>query len=359
MKHNLSRLLPYLPWLLLLLGWDAFLILLLWLAEVQALRSLAAVILLATLFLFFFLCAILIRQSRKREQAFRDFLERPDSRREEQLCRLLPHAQSASVRQLGQALESREEACRQLRAQMEEYQEYVEAWAHEAKTPLSLLTLVLDNRREELPAALCFRLDYIRSHLQNSVEQMLFYARLKSPRKDYLLEHLPLRDAVEEVLEDYQPLLEEKGFQVHLLLPPGTSVCADRRGLWFLLGQILRNSIQYSSPEPQLWLRWEDVDPEGLGNQKAAGNQKEAGISKENCPCLEIRDNGPGVRACDLPYVFEKGFTGSSDSRGKRATGMGLYLAREIGREMNLTLEAESQWGQGFILRVFFPVVRE
>ena len=337
MKRNLSPLLPYLPWLLLLLGWDAFLILLLWLAEVQALRSLAAVILLATLFLFFSLCAVLIRQSRKREQAFREFLGQPDSRREEQLCRLLPSSQSVSVRQLGQALRSREDACRQLRAQTEEYQEYVEAWAHEAKTPLSLLTLVLDNRREELPAALCFRLDYIRSHLQNSVEQMLFYARLKSPRKDYLLEHLPLRDAVEEVLEDYQPLLEEKGFQIHLLLPPEPSVCADRRGLRFLLGQILRNSIQYSSPEPQLWLRWEDGDR----------------------PCLEIRDNGPGVRACDLPYVFEKGFTGSSDSRGKRATGMGLYLAREIGREMNLTLEAESQWGQGFILRVFFPAVRE
>ena len=83
MKRNLSPLRPYLPWLLLLLGWDAFLILLLWLAEVQALRSLAAVILLATLFLFFSLCAVLIRQSRKREQAFREFLGQPDSRREE------------------------------------------------------------------------------------------------------------------------------------------------------------------------------------------------------------------------------------------------------------------------------------
>ena len=344
MKRNRSRLLspllPYLPWLLLLLGWDAFWILLLWLAEVQALRSLGAAILLATLILFFLLCSFLIRQSRKREQAFQDFLGQPDARREEALLRLLPSSQEPSIRQLGEALRSREDACRKLQAQTEEYQEYVEAWAHEAKTPLSLLTLVLDNRREELPASLCLRLDYIRSHLQNSVDQMLFYARLKSPRKDYLLERLPLRALVEEVLEDYQPLLEEKGFQVRLLLPLEASVYADRRGLRFLLGQILRNSIQYSGPKPQLWFQWEEDSP------------------REKQPALQIRDNGPGVRACDLPYVFEKGFTGASGSRGKRATGMGLYLAREIGREMNLTLEADSQWGQGFTLRIFFPAVR-
>ena len=32
---------------------------------------------------------------------------------------------------------------------LQDYEEYVEGWAHEAKTPLSLLTMLLDNRNDE------------------------------------------------------------------------------------------------------------------------------------------------------------------------------------------------------------------
>lgn len=51
--------------------------------------------------------------------------------------------------------------------------------------------------------------------------------------------------------------------------------------------------------------------------------------------------------ACDLPYVFEKGFTGDSGHEKSKATGMGLYLAREIAKELGLTLTAASDWGAG------------
>ena len=74
---------------------------------------------------------------------------------------------------------------------------------------------------------------------------------------------------------------------------------------------------------------------------------------------LTVRDNGPGVRACDLPYVFEKGFTGDSGHEKSKATGMGLYLAREIAKELGLTLSAASDWGAGFAVCISFPIVTE
>ena len=49
--------------------------------------------------------------------------------------------------------------------------------------------------------------------------------------------------------------------------------------------------------------------------------------------------------------------TGDSGENRQKATGIGLYLAREIAREMNLELEAESEWGEGFEMRIIFPVV--
>ena len=41
----------------------------------------------------------------------------------------------------------------------------------------------------------------------------------------------------------------------------------------------------------------------------------------------------------------------------KKATGMGLYLAKEMAKELNLSLDANSEWGKGFEVRIVFPVV--
>lgn len=121
---------------------------------------------------------------------------------------------------------------------MDDYENYVELWAHEVKTPLALLTLVLDNRRDTLPEAVGFKLDYVRNRMQAFIDQMLYYARLRGARRDYRFERLTLRGCIDEVLDDYRPLLEEKGFRVEIR-PTDETVFADRRGLCFLLGQVV------------------------------------------------------------------------------------------------------------------------
>lgn len=220
---------------------------------------------------------------------------------------------------------------------MDDYENYVELWAHEVKTPLALLTLLLDNRRDTLPEAVGFKLDYVRNRMQAFIDQMLYYARLRGARRDYRFERLPLRSCIDEVLDDYRPLLEEKHFRVELRLADET-VFADRRGLCFLLGQVVSNSVKYALEKPVLTFSMESGDTAAV---------------------LTVRDNGPGVRACDLPYVFEKGFTGDSGHEKNKATGMGLYLAREVAKDLGLTLTAASDWGAGFEVRVTFPVVEE
>jgi hypothetical protein len=116
------------------------------------------------------------------------------------------------------------------------------------------------------------------------------------------------------VFDDYRPLLEEKGFRVEIR-PTDETVFADRRGLCFLLGQVVSNSVKYALEKPVLTFSLE---------------------SNDTATVLSIRDNGPGVRACDLPYVFEKGFTGDSGHEKNKATGMGLYLAREVAKDLGI-----------------------
>lgn len=337
MKRNGSYLRQYLPWLGLLLGVDALAALLLWLADARAIAAMSAVIVLATVFLFGGVCAVLCARSKKRERAFTVFLTAPDAAHEQALCRLLSENEAQSVHLLGETLRAQQQAIAQLQAQMDDYENYVELWAHEVKTPLALLTLVLDNRRDTLPEAVGFKLDYVRNRMQAFIDQMLYYARLRGARRDYRFERLTLRGCIGEVLDDYRPLLEEKGFLVEIR-PTDETVFADRRGLCFLLGQVVSNSVKYALEKPVLTFSLE---------------------SNDTAIVLSIRDNGPGVRACDLPYVFEKGFTGDSGHEKNKATGMGLYLAREVAKDLGLTLTAASDWGAGFEIRVTFPVVEE
>lgn len=337
MKHRIKTIIQYIPWLLLLLGIDTFASLLLWIADVQAFYSLVLVIVLTSILLFVVVCGVLIHLERKKEQAFLAFLSTPDEYQEELLLETVSLAQREYIRLLGKSLRDRQIAYTTLQTQLNDYEEYVESWAHETKTPLSLLTLLLDNRRDELPATVSFKLDYIRNRMQESVDQMLFYARIKGTRKDYLFEHIPIRSCIEDVLGDYRPLLEEKQFQVRFSLPDDT-VYSDRRGLFFLLGQIISNSIKYCGTEPELCF---------------------ASVQRDGRYVLSIKDNGIGVRSCDLPYIFEKGFTGDSGEGRKKATGMGLYLAKEIAKELNIDLHVNSGWGEGFEMQISFPVVHE
>ena len=363
MKRNGSYLRQYLPWLGLLLGVDALAALLLWLADARAFAAMSAVIVLATVFLFGGVCAVLCARSKKREWAFTAFLTAPDAAHEQALCRLLSANEAQSVHLLGETLRAQQQAIAQLQAQMDDYENYVALVFILARSfstlrgvkgmlpglAFAIVCLGLLMLQKDLGTALLYYLTTLvlfwtaSSNLPLTLAGLAggaplgANARLRGARRDYRFERLTLRGCIDEVLDDYRPLLEEKGFRVEIR-PTDETVFADRRGLCFLLGQVVSNSVKYALNAPVLTFSLE---------------------SNDTATVLSIRDNGPGVRACDLPYVFEKGFTGDSGHEKNKATGMGLYLAREVAKDLGLTLTAASDWGAGFEIRVTFPVVEE
>lgn len=338
MRKSMGKLRRYVPWFLLILGIDGVSALLLWLADLEAFRVLAPLMLLMTVMLFAVIVFVLQRAEKKKEQALFDFLNSPDEWHEENLLKAAGTSDEAWIRMLGTVLRKRQNECAKAEAETADYEEYVEAWAHEIKTPLSLLTMVLDNQSGELPSPTAFKLDYIRNRIQEQISQMLYYARLKSANKDYLFEFVDLRECMEEVLEDYRMLLEEKQFLIRMEFGDSApEVYTDRRGILFLLGQIVSNAVKYSSDNPELTVSFEKNTPRG--------------------DVLRIRDNGIGVKQCDFPYIFEKGFTGDAAEGRNRATGMGLYLSGKMADDLNIRLEVWSERGVGFEMAMIFPRV--
>lgn len=335
MKHFMITLKRYALWFFMLLAIDAFCALLLWLSNAQAFESLVGTIVLASIVFFSaIILSVYFKEQRKRA-FFQAFLMEADEANTEQLLAAVSQQEREQLYLLVSVIEKKQCRIRAMKDSLRDYEEYVEGWAHEAKTPLSLLTIILDNRADELSPSLQAKLDYVRSQLQEDITQMLYYARLGSSTKDYRLETVELGDAMEEVLEDYAPLLEEKQFLIENRLQ-GENVYTDHRGLQFMLGQIISNAIKYSGDEPKLT----------VSLQRTAKTD-----------ILTIADNGTGVKSYDLPYIFQKGFIGDSTDSRKKATGMGLYLTKKMADDLNLQLEAESQWGEGFAISIIFPKV--
>ncbi len=319
-------------WLLYMLACDVFFVGALWLVDARALKMLTLSLVLFTLGSFALVCAYLWHRENRMAQVFDAYLREPTDARAQILLSRLSGYPRSRLNTLLKMLEKAEREKANLLSQNEDYEEYVESWAHEAKTPIALLTMILDNNRDDMDPDMVYKIEYIRSRLNESVEQMLQYARIKGERKDYLLENLLLKDVVDEVLEDYRPLLSEKEILAINELDRQT-IFADRRALRYMLGQFVSNSIKYSSDDPKLT------------------------FSAPEKNCLKIEDNGIGVKKSDLPYIFERGFTGNTGEKRGKATGMGLYLAKKLADDMKFDLNVTSETGKGFTVVVQYPDV--
>lgn len=337
MKQFVKTCSRYASLLICLLVLDGFFSLLLWISDAEAQKRLTGLIILASIIFFAVIILILYLKEMQKQAFFQAFLTEPDEINTEKLLRVVSKSEREQLQILRITLVEKQERIQQMSDVLRDYEEYVEGWAHEAKTPLSLLTMLLDNRSEELSPLLQMKLDYVRSQLQEDVTQILYYARLGSSTKDYRFEVLNLEELFDEVLEDYNPLLEEKQFLIEKQNLAEETVYTDRRGLQFMLGQIISNSIKYSTETPELSVFIRHTDAADI---------------------LTIKDNGTGVKSYDLPYIFQKGFTGDATDSQKKATGMGLYLTKKMADDLNLKLEAESQWGEGMTIKILFPKVQ-
>ena len=208
----------------------------------------------------------------------------------------------------------------------QEYQEYVECFAHEIKIPIGALSLTFDNTKN-------YTLKKETDKIFQLVEQMLYYARSGNTEKDFFIKQLHLEDVVHHVILKFRrSLMENKVIiSIHDI---DHIIYTDEKWLMFILSQIVQNSIKYfDKPENRLTIYSQDNGTNIL---------------------LVIEDNGCGIKESDLSRVFEKGFTGSNRSK-TNATGMGLYLSKKLCNRLGLKLNIASEEKEYTKLTLTFP----
>ena len=196
----------------------------------------------------------------------------------------------------------------QLRAsqkQTEDFKEFIELWIHEAKIPLATLQLSLYNQHH-LPAEIKQALQQLEDYL----EQVLYFTRAENAQKDYLIRQVPLQQIIRQVAIRNQARLLNGDIQ---FIAPSTDVIVttDQKWLGYILNQIMDNAIKYvqTIENATIEITVEEQAKEIL---------------------LHIRDNGCGISASDLPRVFDKSFTGENGRLYPKATGLGLYLVKQL-----------------------------
>lgn len=216
------------------------------------------------------------------------------------------------------------------RLQNKEYREYIESWVHEIKTPITSARLIVENEKNDLT----IRIDDELRKINIYVEQVLYYARSTNVEKDFIVERTLIQNLVNNGIVTYSKQIIQVGGKVSFKNLDYT-VLADSKSCSFVIGQIISNAIKYRN--------------ENLEIKFSAQRHKDF-IS------LVISDNGLGIPDEDMPYIFNKGFTGAVGRRYSKSTGIGLYLSKKICDKMNIKLFARSKLGEGTSIIMQFPV---
>ncbi|MBG0771209.1 MAG: sensor histidine kinase [Anaerolineaceae bacterium] len=327
-------------WLLLILLSDIFLIFLVWLAAPDAFPTLLGLMVAFTVGSMALGLWLTLRKRQNQEEVFHRFLAEPTLLNEENLIDACDPSDGDLLQALGRYLRELQYQIAQHAHQAKDFEEFIETWVHEMKTPLSLATLVLINRRGDMSEQVYRRFEHVRRELGEEVDRILYYARSQADHMDYRFERVSLVVCCSDVLQDLESLFTERNVEI-IQNVGDLAVVSDMKTLQFILTQIILNSVKYVRPGTDPIISIE-------GGENAGQTRR----------FLRIADNGIGVSEADLPFIFDKGFTGNHPEH-RKATGLGLYLVKKYCDDLKIEVEVESQIDQGMTIHLFFPMVEK
>jgi len=204
------------------------------------------------------------------------------------------------------------------------------SWVHEMKTPLTAMKITIDaHPSNELAQRL--HSNWLKLHLL--LDRQLYISRLDTIDTDLLPEKVDVNTLIKEEIRELSTWCMEKNITIDLT-GDTRSTFTDKKWCGFVIRQLLTNAIKYSPIDGIIFIN--------------------IGLYENELVMVKIRDEGPGIQAHDLPRIFDKGFTGEQGRVQHSATGMGLYLAKEISKKLHIQLEIYSTSSEGTSIMMIF-----
>jgi signal transduction histidine kinase/ligand-binding sensor domain-containing protein/DNA-binding response OmpR family regulator len=219
---------------------------------------------------------------------------------------------------------------------------YFSDLAHEFKTPLSLIIaplsrLIQGARTNEDKKALQM-IQQNALNLNSLIHQALDYYRDESNvNTGLLLSKTELVEFARSIFSTYKESM--KGKKVEFIFSTNADeilLNIDVVKVESIINNLLSNACKFTSKGDSIILSLE-YKPQNQGIE------------------IKVSDTGTGIPEKDIPYVFQRFFQSSNNSKVQEGTGIGLYLVKNYAELHGGWVKVVSQQGEGTTFIVWLP----
>jgi len=213
------------------------------------------------------------------------------------------------------------------------------ATTHEFNSPIAAAKLNLQTlKRKEMDAELRAQVvDGALSavtRLENLVSNVLMASRIDSGKFELHCEPVNLDHLFRGLTRRFEQVAAETGNKIVLSVEQEGVFEADAAALELVAGNLIQNAIKYAP---------------GTGiTVRVNSRNGEADIS--------VADEGPGIPDDEKENVFRKFYRmGNEETRSRKGTGLGLYLARELVHMHRGTIQLKNNRPRGTLFKIHIP----
>ena len=230
-----------------------------------------------------------------------------------------------------------------------ENKELISTISHDLKTPITAVKGYVEGIMDGV-ADTPEKMDrYVRTiynktnEMDHLINELTFYSKIDTNRIPYTFSKLNVEDYFSDCAEELGLEMETRGIELVYAnyVEKGVQVIADGEQIRRVIHNIVSNAIKYmEKPRGIIQLRVKDVG---------------------DFIQVEIEDNGKGIAAKDLPYIFDRFYrTDVSRNSSKGGSGIGLSIVKKIMEDHGGKVWATSRLGIGtimyFVLRKYQEV---
>lgn len=247
-----------------------------------------------------------------------------------------------------------EDACKTAQIANDAKTNFLSSMSHDIRTPMnaiigmSVIAQANLNSPDKIQDCLA-KINTASRHLLNLINEVLDMSKIESGKIDLISEEVFLPDLIEDVMDVFRPLVEEKHqtLRVNANRVRHEKVITDRGRLQQVLVNLLSNATKYTPDGGIIGLRIQEIPCFAKGKGQYS---------------FVVTDSGIGMQEDFIPHVFEP-FSRADDARinNIQGTGLGMAITQNIVRMMNGTIEVKSTPGKGsqFVVAVTFDLCRE
>lgn len=220
-----------------------------------------------------------------------------------------------------------------------ENKELISNISHDLKTPITAVKGYVEGIMDGV-ADTPEKMDrYVRTiynktnEMDHLINELTFYSKIDTNRIPYTFSKLNVEDYFSDCAEELGLEMETRGIELVYAnyVEKGVQVIADGEQILRVIHNIVSNAIKYmEKPRGIIQLRVKDVG---------------------DFIQVEIEDNGKGIAAKDLPYIFDRFYrTDVSRNSSKGGSGIGLSIVKKIMEDHGGKVWATSRLGIGTIM---------